>query len=224
MKKILSAAAVLAGIVLSAAEPVLYCDYTGDVPVLKSKFSLPVLEGESTMLGGKPSALKLNGKNSFITIPGSGAFTLKNGGTLYAVANISDKEDFGMMFFKPDEFLFGIYQKDNLYFNMGTQQKKKFGAYLLLHKVRRGAWTSYAVSVQVQDGDYHVTLYASGSKPVKRVFKKLDYYQTGQDVTFGRGFGWNWHLDGEVTLFMAFDRPLTEQEIQELDNKSPFKL
>ena len=81
MKKILSAAAVLAGIVLSAAEPVLYCDYTGDVPVLKSKFSLPVLEGETTILAGKPSALKLNGKNSFITIPGSGTFN-RVGGTL----------------------------------------------------------------------------------------------------------------------------------------------
>ena len=91
-------------------------------------------------------------------------------------------------------------------------------------EVRRGAWTSYAVSVQVQDGDYHVTLYASGSKPQKRVFKKLDYHQTDQDVTFGRGFGWNWHLDGEVALFMVFDRPLTWQEILELDRKSPFKL
>jgi len=224
MKKFLYAAAALTGIVLSAVEPVLYCDYTGDSPVLKSKFSLPVLDGETTMLEGKPSALKLNGKNTFITIPGSGAFTLKNGGTLYAVANIDAKEDFGMMFFKPDEFLFGIYQKENLYFNMGTRQKKKFGAYFLLPKVRRGAWTSYAVSVQVQDGDYHVTLYASGSKPQKRVFKKLDYHQTDQDVTFGRGFGWNWHLDGEVALFMVFDRPLTGQEILELDRKSPFKL
>ena len=44
------------------------------------------------------------------------------------------------------------------------------------------------------------------------------------DITFGKGWGSTWHFDGAVALFKAFDTPLSEKEIKELDAKSPIKL
>ena len=222
MKKNLLFASLFGALALSAADAVIDCNYAQLPPYAKSKFGTPVIQGETNMTGGAAPALQLNGKNNYFSFPASKAFSLKNGGTLYAVIKPDAKESFGMTFFKNKEFLLGVYQKKFLYFCLMPNSKPAYP--LFLPKVEMGKWMSVAATVKVTGKDYTVSLYVSGKKPVVKTFKDVDFKETDTDLTFGRGWGSTWHFDGEVALFKAFEVPLSEQEIKELDAKCPIKL
>ena len=117
MKKSLLFGSLFCVLALSA-ETVIDCNYVDMPPAAKSKYGTPVIQGETSMTSEKPAALLLNGKNNFISFPESKKFSLRNGGTLYAVIKPDARESFGMTFFKNKEFLLGVYQKKFLYFNL----------------------------------------------------------------------------------------------------------
>ena len=220
MKKVLLSAGIFCAFAL-AAENVIDCNYAGQPPVAQSKFGNVVIQGE-TKMAGKPAALVMNGTNNYIAFPDSNKFTLKNGGTLYAVIKPEANEVFGMTFFKNKEFLLGVYQKQFLYFNLMPNVKPDCPVFL--PKLEMGKWMSVAAVVKVSGKDYTVTLYANGKKPVTKTFKNLNYKATDTEITFGRGWGSTWHFDGAVACFKLFDKPLSEKEIKALDAKSPVKL
>ena len=222
MKKNLLFASLSGALALTAADAVINCNYAQLPPAASSKFGTPVIQGETNMKGGDAPALQLNGKNNYFTFPGSKSFSLKNGGTLYAVIKPDAKESFGMTFFKDKEFLLGVYQKKFLYFNLMPNSKPAYP--LFLPKIEMGKWMSVAATVKVTGKDYTVSLYVSGKKPVVQTFKNVDFKATASDLTFGRGWGGTWHFDGEIALFKAFDVPLSEKEIKELDKNCPIKL
>ena len=222
MKKNLLFASLSGVLALTAADAVIDCNYAQLPPAASSKFGTPVIKGETNMKGGNAPALLLNGKNNYFTFPGSKSFSLKNGGTLYAVIKPDAKETFGMTFFKNKEFLLGVYQKQFLYFNLMPNVKPDCPVFL--PKLEMGKWMSVAATVKVEGKDYTVTLYASGKKPVVKKFKNIDFKETNEDITFGRGWGSTWHFDGAVACFKLFDKPLSEKEIKALDAKCPIKL
>ena len=221
MKKSLLLGSLFCVLALSA-ETVIDCNYVDMPPAAKSKYGTPVIQGETSMTSEKPAALLLNGKNNFISLPESKKFSLQNGGTLYAIIKPSANESFGMTFFKNKEFLLGVYQKKFLYFNLMPNIKPDHPVFL--PKLEMGKWMSIAATVKAEGKDYTVTLYVSGKKPVVKKFKNVDYKETNEDITFGRGWGSTWHFDGAVALFKVFDTPLSEKEIKALDAKSPVKL
>ena len=220
MKKVLLTASIVCAFAL-AAENVIDCNYAGQPPAAQSKFGNVVIQGETNM-AGKPAVLVMNGKNNYISFPGSNKFTLKNGGTLYAVIKPQAKEAFGMTFFKNKEFLLGVYQNKFLYFNLMPNVKPDCPVFL--PKLEMGKWMSVAAVVKCSGKDYTVTLYVNGKKPVTKTFKNVNYKATDSEITFGRGWGSTWHFDGAVACFKLFDTPLSEKEIKALDAKSPVKL
>ena len=220
MKKVLLTASIVCAFAL-AAENVIDCNYAGQPPAAQSKFGNVVIQGETNM-AGKPAVLVMNGKNNYISFPGSNKFTLKNGGTLYAVIKPQAKEAFGMTFFKNKEFLLGVYQNKFLYFNLMPNVKPDCPVFL--PKLEMGKWMSVAAVVKCSGKDYTVTLYVNGRKPVTKTFKNVNYKATDSEITFGRGWGGTWHFDGAVACFKLFDKPLSEKEIKALDAKCPIKL
>lgn len=222
MKKSLLFASLTGALALAAADVVIDCNYVQMPPTAKSVYGTPIMQGENSMTSEKPAALLLNGKNNFITFPGSKKFTIKNGGTLYAVIKPDVKETFGMTFFKNKEFLLGVYQKKFLYFNLMPNTKPDYPVFL--PNLELGKWISVAAAVKAEGSDYTVTLYVSGKKPVTKKFKNVKFQPTDSDITFGKGWGSIWHFDGAVALFKIFDKPLSEKEIKALDAKSPVKL
>lgn len=220
MKRLFSIFLLAAALCSDALEPLMDYDYSGYAVVRGGKFSAPVIHGEALMPDGIPTALRLEGKETFLTIPDGDRFSLVNGGTLYAVVKFSRGKEYGMLFFKENEFLFGYYQK-NLYFNMPNG--KKFNAPVYLGPVPVNEWCRAAAVVSVKDGVYSVQLYLNEKKSEKIVFRALDYKPTNGKLTIGKGWGGVWYFSGEIAILKAFDVPLTDAEIAELDKKSPYR-
>ena len=212
---------VLCGCVLSAAEPVLSFDYTNG-PVIKGKYGTPVIVDETQMLDGIPSAIRLDGKKNFMRILGGESFSLEKGGTFYALIRLDEKKDYGMLFFKPQEFLYGYY-RGNMYFAFSLKGEKPFSVPFFLGNIPRGKWISVAVTVALRDGAYHVVQYLNGKAQSHKPIAKA-YQGHSNPLTIGKGWGGVWFFSGDIALIQAYDVPLSEAEIQALVKKSPFKL
>lgn len=222
MKKIYSGIFILMStFLLSAAEPVLSYDYTNG-PVIKGKYGAPLIVGETLMLDGVPSAIRLDGEKNFMRIMGSESFSLKKGGTFYALIRLDAKEEYGMLFFKQSEFLFGYY-RGNLYFSFSMKGKKTFSSKFYLGNIPRGRWISLAATIALKDGAYHVTLYLNGKA---RTYKPTagTYQESSNPLTIGKGWGGVWFYAGDIARVQAYDVPLTQAQIRALDKSSPFKL
>lgn len=212
--------ALICGCILSAAEPVLSYDYTNGV-IIKGQFGAPIIVDETQMLDGVPSAIRLDGKKNFMRISGGESFSLEKGGTFYAVIRLNEKKDYGMLFFKPQEFLFGYY-RGNMYFAFSLKGEKPFSVPFFLGNIPRGKWISVAVTVSLHDGEYQVAQYCCGKKTAHKPVRKT-YQKQSSPLTIGKGWGGVWFYSGDIALIQAYDVPLSEAEIQALDKKSPFK-
>lgn len=223
MKKMMFMAAVFAAcFTAAAAEPVLSYSYANGTQI-KGKYKAPIIEGETMMLDGMPTAMRLDAKkHNFMTVPGGEKFSLEKGGTLYSIIRVDPKADYAMVFFKPGELLLGYY-RGNLYFNFtGKDEKKTFENTVYLGSVPKNKWISLAASFAKVNGEIVVRAYSSGRSFVTK-FKK-DYKPGNGPLTIGKGWGGVWYFSGDIALIQAYDVALSEAELKALDKKSPFKL
>ncbi len=205
-----------------AADPVIDYDYTHFAVVHGGKFPAPIIEGETSFPDGIPTSLKFDGKTNWLTIPDGRKFSLQNGGTLYAVAMFDPKKENGMLFFKKNEFLLGLYQGKYLYFNLSNGKTWEHPVYH--NPVPGGKWCSVAAVVTVKGDDVYVVLFINGKKSRVSRFPKTGLKADDEPVTVGKGWGGVWYFSGNIAILKGFDVPLSDSEIEELDRQSPYPI
>ncbi|MBQ9503032.1 MAG: LamG domain-containing protein [Lentisphaeria bacterium] len=213
--------AVFAGALLCAQEPVLDYDYTSGAFERRGKTPPPVVAGETLMAEELPGAIRFDGKKNFMTIPGGKSFSLRNGGTLFAFVRFAEDEEHGMLFFKLNEFLLGLYSKDRLYFNIRARGGEKFDAPVMTASVPRGKWCTVAAVLRPwKNGSWTAFLFIDGVRKTSNTFRFADGYpETKADLTVGRGWGGTWFLKGDIGALRLYDTPLDEKQILELSDK-----
>jgi len=222
MKKLLPIlSALAAGVMVSAQEPVLDYDYTSGTFERKGKLAAPVIAGETLMAEEMPGAIRFDGKKNFMTIPGGKAVSLKNGGTLFAFVRFAEDEEYGMLFFKNNEFLLGLFNKNRLYFNLRASGSAKFDTPVMITPVPRGRWCTVAVVLKPwKNGSWTAFLFIDGVRKGSRTFKfKGEYPEPQSELTVGRGWGGTWFLKGDIGAVKIFETPLDEKQILELSQK-----
>lgn len=210
--------------VLSAdeMEPVLAYDFTLPVIGVRGKYKKPVFK--KTCRIGMPEHSVLLEEKNFMTVPESSSLTLKQGGTLHAVAYFSgtgesqQDRDYDMVFFKRGEFLLGR-DRNLCYFNAGNGRKWMMNVHA--GEIHLKKWVVLTV-VLIPKGEelYQVKMFLNGKICADRNFKAHFGNPNRENLLIGQGFGGPWPLEGKLAEVMIFDFPLSDSQVRALVSRS----
>ena len=205
---------------LQADEPILHYDFSDPGIRKGGQFKTPEFVG-NVEIDSEQDCIELQGK-SYLSIPDSTAFSLLEGGTLFAAVKFeTDSAKDGtdnahdMLFFKNKSFLLAK-DRGSLYFNLGDGKKCKNG---IRCPVPIRKWCTVAVSVfkEPHNGKnyYALKIYINGE------LKKQDTWQfqgkdTADPVTFGKGWGGPWFMKGKVAEMRIYSVPISAAECKTL--------
>jgi len=162
-----------------------------------------------------------------LSVPESTFFSLKNGGTLYALVRFNQRgmesgqqDAHDMIFFKQDNLLFGR-DCGELYFNMQTSGRWCWA--VRAPDIPTGRWTALAATV-TKNGtkNYTVRLYIDGRKAAEKTFLQEMDGPNGNPVAIGRGWGGPWCFCGLLGKLMIFNYALTDDDVAGLCREEPY--
>ena len=178
--------------------------------------------------------LKLNGKKGYAEFKNSSAFNFAESGmTLVGEVKLFEDpktENYiarDMILSKGHEIIFGR-DGTRLYYNFNTG--KRWGATFWGGSIPpKNEWIQFVCTVerlnditQAEVG-YRVSFYINGSIEARGKFMYVNPEHNNSPIQIGCGFGGGtWLVNGEIAKAAVYDRPLTENEIAELMDKSQY--
>ena len=178
--------------------------------------------------------LKLDGKKGYATFKNSSKFNFCNTGmTLVGEVKLNEDDKVGnyiardMIISKGYEIIFAR-EGQRIYYNFNSG--KRWAATFWGGSIPpKNQWSQFVCVVerlnditQAEVG-YRVSFYINGEIEARGKFMYVTPKHEPKDIEIGRGFGGGtWLLNGQIAKAAVYDRPLSENEISQLMQKSKY--